>query len=346
MAITSTNQSGMLTGLFPDRDSAERAYQVLMDRGYTKDDINVVMSDETRKKNFHQGGAQTELGTKAAEGAGIGGATGGTLGALLAAVTAAGTSLVVPGLGLVIAGPLAAAAAGAGIGAATGGLIGALIGWGIPEERVKRYESALKQGGILIGVKPRSREDADYIEQQWRDNNGQDIHWSGKAGTPGHTVVGVYDDYSDAEKAVQALVAAGFQRSDMQLTPESAESTTPVSEQQHEVSSSVSGFFRSLFGTDEHKEHHDVYAESVRRGSFVLKVDADTAEEADRALGIMERFNAIDIDDRAGYWKKQGWTGYDVNAPRYTQDEIAKERSSYVQTRATDTPETARDKKI
>lgn len=334
MAITSKDQSGMLTGLFTDRDSAERAYQILIDRGYEKDDINVVMSDETRKKNFHQGGAQTELGSKAAEGAGIGGATGGTLGALLAAVTAAGTSLVLPGLGLVVAGPLAAAAAGAGVGAATGGLIGALIGWGIPEERVKRYESGLKQGGILIGVKPRSREDADYIEQQWRNNNGQDIHWSGKAGTPGHTVVGVYDSYSDAEKAIQALVAEGFQRSDMQLTPES---TAPASEQQQEVSSGVSGFFRSLFGMDENKEHHDVYAESVRRGSFVLKVDADTAEEADRAVKTMERFNTIDIDDRAGYWKKQGWTGYNANAPRYTKDEIEKERTGYAQLRATGT---------
>lgn len=335
MAITSTEQSGMLTGLFPDRDSAERAYQVLIDRGYTKNDVNVVMSDETRK-NFPQGG-QTELGNKAAEGAGIGGATGGALGALLAAVTAAGTSLILPGLGLVIAGPLAAAAAGAGVGAATGGLIGALIGWGIPEERVKRYESGLKQGGILIGVKPRSREDADYIEQQWRDNNGQDIHWSGRTGTPGHAIVGVYDNYSDAENAIQALVAAGFPRSDMELTPESAESTqaaAPASEQRH---GGVGGFFRSLFGMDEHQEHQehrDVYAESVRRGSFVLKVDADTEDETDRASEIMERFNAIDIDERAGYWRKQGWAGYDVNAPRYTRDEIEKERSGYAQMRA------------
>lgn len=336
MAIASTDKYGMLTGLFTDRDSAERAYQVLLDRGYTKGDINVVMSDDTRK-SFSQGGTQTELGTKAAEGAGIGGATGGTLGALLGAVTAAGTSLLLPGLGLVIAGPLAAAAAGAGIGAATGGLIGALIGWGIPEERVKHYESGLKQGGILIGVKPRSMEDADYIEQQWRNNNGQHIHWSGRAGTSGHTVVGVYDDYSDAEKAIQALVAAGFPRAEMQLTPESAEPTqamAPASEQQ-QGGTGVGGFFRSLFGMDEYKEHRDVYAESVRRGGFVLKVDAATEEEVDRASEVMERFNAIDIDERAGYWKKQGWTGYDATAPRYTQDEIQKERSGYAQMRAT-----------
>ena len=42
----------VLTGLFRDRDSAERAYQSIADRGYGRDDVNVVMSDETRKRHF------------------------------------------------------------------------------------------------------------------------------------------------------------------------------------------------------------------------------------------------------------------------------------------------------
>ena len=47
------NSNGpMLTGLFRDRDSAERAYQSISDRGYTRDDVNVVMSDDTRKRHF------------------------------------------------------------------------------------------------------------------------------------------------------------------------------------------------------------------------------------------------------------------------------------------------------
>jgi hypothetical protein len=151
---TDTQPPKMLTGLFRDRDSAERAYQSLSDRGYDKKDVNLVMSDDTRKRHFAKEGVQTELGSKAAEGAGIGGAIGGTLGAIAAAVAAVGTSIVVPGLGLVVAGPLAAALAGAGAGGVTGGLLGALIGWGIPEERVKQYEAGIKDGGILMGVKP------------------------------------------------------------------------------------------------------------------------------------------------------------------------------------------------
>jgi hypothetical protein len=118
-----------------------------------------MMSDSTRKTHF--GDTETELGSKAAEGAGIGAGIGGTIGAVLAGVAALGTTLVLPGLGLVVAGPLAAALAGAGAGGITGGLIGALIGAGIPEERVKHYEEGIKQGGILMGVNARSRRRRD-----------------------------------------------------------------------------------------------------------------------------------------------------------------------------------------
>lgn len=165
-----------VTGLFPDRDSAERAYERAQARGYEVGDVNMVMSDETRKRHFGSTAATTELGNKAAEGAGIGGAIGGTVGAIAAAIAAVGTSLALPGLGIVIAGPIAAAVAGAGAGAAGGGLIGALVGWGIPEERVKRYEEGIKSGGILMGVKPRSSEDAQALEEDWRGANGQHVY--------------------------------------------------------------------------------------------------------------------------------------------------------------------------
>ena len=163
------NQRPMVTGLFNDRESAEFAYGAAAERGYGKDDINLMMSDETRQRHFHgDADEQTELGSKAAEGAGIGGAVGGTVGAVLAAIAAVGTSIAIPGLGLVIAGPVAAALAGAGAGAATGGIIGALVGWGIPKERVTHYEEGIKKGGIVMGVTPRSDEDAAHLEQTWK----------------------------------------------------------------------------------------------------------------------------------------------------------------------------------
>jgi hypothetical protein len=144
-------------------------------RGYKQDDVNLLMSDETRKKHFADG-KETELGNKALEGAGTGAAIGGTIGATLAAIAAIGTTLALPGLGLLVAGPLAAALAGAGAGGATGGLIGALVGAGIPEERVKHYEEGIKNGGIMMGVTPRSDEDAEYFESEWKKNRGEEVY--------------------------------------------------------------------------------------------------------------------------------------------------------------------------
>lgn len=174
---TSTGSRGrMVTGLFRDRDSAERAYGSLSSRGYSKDDVNVLMSDETRQRHFGAGTGDSDLGDKALEGAGVGSAIGGTVGAVLAAIAAIGTSVALPGLGLVVAGPLAAALAGAGAGGLTGGLVGALVGAGIPEERAKQYESGIKEGGIVMGVPARSDEDAEYFENEFRTHRGENVY--------------------------------------------------------------------------------------------------------------------------------------------------------------------------
>ncbi len=104
------------------------------------------------------------------------GIDGGTLGAIVAAIAAVGTTLALPGIGLVVAGPLAAAIAGAGAGAASGGVIGALIGWNIPEERVKHYEQGIQEGGILLGMRTRNDEDATYLENEWKQNRGEHVY--------------------------------------------------------------------------------------------------------------------------------------------------------------------------
>ncbi len=168
-------EGGMLTGMFRDRESTEKAYNSLRTRGYSDDEINVIMSDQTRDRDYVDG-ADTELGSKALEGTGAGAAIGGTLGAIIGGIAAIGTNVLLPGLGLVVAGPIVAALVGAGAGGAAGGLVGALIGWGIPEERAKLYETGIKDGGTVLGVKPRTTEDADYFESEWKNYRGEHIY--------------------------------------------------------------------------------------------------------------------------------------------------------------------------
>jgi hypothetical protein len=59
---TQTKPSRMVTGLFPERASAECAYNVISTRGYTKDDVNLMMSDTTRKTQFTD--TETELAAR------------------------------------------------------------------------------------------------------------------------------------------------------------------------------------------------------------------------------------------------------------------------------------------
>src|SRR5215204_515977 len=183
LMANNSNNEAILTGIFRDRESAECAFKAVGGRGYSKDDVNVMMSDETRDKHYGGGaGVETELGTKALEGAGAGSAIGGTAGAIIGAVLAAGTTLALPGLGLLVAGPIAGALMGAGAGGITGGLIGTLIGYGIPEERVKAYEAGIKAGGTVLSVRPRSAEDAAYLEEQWKACGGEEVYSDAGAG--------------------------------------------------------------------------------------------------------------------------------------------------------------------
>ncbi len=130
----------LVTGLFNNRVAAESAVDAILKRG-----------------------------------AGIGGAVGGAVGAVLAAIVAVGTSLIIPGLNLVIAGPIAAALAGAGAGAATGGLIGGLIGAGIPEHRAKVYDAGIRGGGILLGVEAKTDEEVEKLEKLLEDVGAQHV---------------------------------------------------------------------------------------------------------------------------------------------------------------------------
>lgn len=165
-------KNSMITALFKNPKIVESIYEKLLRQGYKKEDITLVMSEDTRNTYFPENNdhaSTTDLGNKTLEGMGVGAAVGGSVGALAAAIAALGTSLVIPGLGIIIAGPLAASFAGAGAGAAAGGLVGAFIGSETPDEQAKRLEEGLNRGGIIIGVKANSDEECQELYKQWQE---------------------------------------------------------------------------------------------------------------------------------------------------------------------------------
>jgi hypothetical protein len=129
------------------------------------------------------------------------------------------------------------------------------------------------------------------------------------------TIIGVYDDRAHARNARNELLASGFSRSNVQLNPDHDLSAMRGPSVQKEknvtVNDSIGNFFRSLFSIDDKSTYSNVYAEAVRRGSYVLTVDVESDEQRVRAEGIMGRYGPVDIDERSADWIRHGWRGHD-----------------------------------
>lgn len=164
--------NGVIAALFRKPETAGRVYTALLEEGYKQEDISLVMGENTRNKYFPDSNIRstaTDIGNKTLEGLGVGATVGGSVGAIAAAIGALGTSLVIPGLGIVVAGALAASFAGAGAGAAAGGVIGAIVGSKTPDDQAKLFEEGIKQGGVVLAIKAPSNEKRDTLYTQWQE---------------------------------------------------------------------------------------------------------------------------------------------------------------------------------
>ena len=167
----------LVNAAFANKTDAQKAYDELIYRGYTPEEISVIISDETHK--IHHSGTEQENNKEAGstmEKAGIGSAIGGTAGAIAGAVAAIGTAVIIPPLGIAVAGPLLAALTGAGAGGITGGIIGALSASGFTKEHAEAYESGIKDGGVILSFKPKTIEDRIEIITAWNNHGASQLH--------------------------------------------------------------------------------------------------------------------------------------------------------------------------
>jgi hypothetical protein len=73
------------------------------------------------------------------------------------------------------------------------------------------------------------------------------------------------------------------------------------------------GLLGALIGLGIPEEEAGYYVEGVRRGGILVTVQADDAN-TDRVIDVLNRYNPMDINERAAQWRSEGWTGYDPNA--------------------------------
>ena len=137
-----------VSGVFDSQIVAENVVSSLLNEGFIKDDISLLMSDHTRNRLFS---STDDEANRAAKGAVAGASIGVALGAIIAGLTAAG-AIVSSGGVLLASGPIVAALSGAGAGAVAGGLAGALIRAGFAADEAGRYEEEIKHGKAVVIV--------------------------------------------------------------------------------------------------------------------------------------------------------------------------------------------------
>jgi hypothetical protein len=127
-------------GVYPDRQSLERAVGQLKKEGFSPSEISVVVPQQTSDTPAASIGAKV--------GAGTGMVVGGALGLLIGAGI-----LAFPGIGaLIVAGPIGTAIAGSAVMGGVGGILGSLMGLGLSGDKARHYESRLKQGHPILFV--------------------------------------------------------------------------------------------------------------------------------------------------------------------------------------------------
>jgi hypothetical protein len=126
-------------------------------------------------------------------------------------------------------------------------------------------------------------------------------------------ITALFEDYGQAQRALEALIEAGMARDRIAIIGE-----RPGSEV-----SSISGFRELSARDDALAELHDLplpdedmqlFEKALRRGCVLIaaRVERQNMEEAIR---ILEMFDPIDLDRRSETWAQDASSGADAGAP-------------------------------
>ncbi len=115
------------------------------------------------------------------------------------------------------------------------------------------------------------------------------------------TVIGVYADPSQAQKAVAALKQAGYSDAHIDVMGQNNYTDTSSREKRDE---GIGGFFRSLFSDDKEDNYRDLH-DTARRGT-VVTVHTQDMTTAERAADMLDSYGAINSDDASQRLRSKG----------------------------------------
>ncbi len=163
------------TGIFNSRSQAEQALQRLQNAGFTDAEISF-LTPETSDKELDA--VPTTEGEQPGMGSAIGGVVGGAVGLSGGMIAAALSSMLIPGVGPVLAlgfaGAALAGAAGAIGGAKAGGAAEDALTEGLPKDELYFYVEELKKGRTVIICRTEDEAKLETAKQTF-DSNAQSL---------------------------------------------------------------------------------------------------------------------------------------------------------------------------
>lgn len=120
--------------------------------------------------------------------------------------------------------------------------------------------------------------------------------------TPGRqTVTAFFETQAEADHAKADLIGAGFAAADIQVL-------TGAAAQARAQPHADVGIFRALLDIFVFMPADDraTYQEGLRRGGVALAVHTG-ADGYERAIDILDRDGAVNLDERESSWKDEGW---------------------------------------
>lgn len=138
-------------GVYENEQQAAEMVEDLKRKGYTSEEISIVAKNTNERSDITQ-----EVKPSTKDGAIAGATTGAAIG--LAGMIAGLSTVLIPGVGAVLAaGPILTTIGGAIVGAnsGAGGLKRALMDMGVSEDEAERYSYDAQNGKILVFLHPK-----------------------------------------------------------------------------------------------------------------------------------------------------------------------------------------------
>ena len=147
-----------------------------------------------------------------------------------------------------------------------------------------------------------------------------------------HTVVGIFDNANEAQKAVDELLNRNFDRSNIDYATGSASGYDTDDQKSDDHESGISRFFKNLF---QDKDESDRYSRVAKDG-YVVTVHTQSSEEARRASELLDDCGAEDVDEKDQEYRMQNNTDYADGGNMNADDTDDSNRRYNMQTDNTD----------